>query len=93
MKDYQFVHDTNEYVRENYPKITLEQVKVLIDSGVVRRFRKLRKPRTLYVNEKNGAILYYEYTQEKFKMAYYFIDPNHPKEIEYQNSLKQKSVK
>lgn len=82
------IHDTPEHIRVNYPRITLEQVQELIKSGAVRRFRKLRKPRTMFVNEQNGAILYYEYTKEKFQMCYYFIDPEHPKEIEYQKSLK-----
>jgi len=93
LKDYQTVHDTPDYIRENYPKITQEQVEELVKQNVVRRFLKLRKPRTLYVNEKNGAILYYEYTKEKFKMAYYFINPEHPKEIEYQEQLKLKFQK
>lgn len=83
------VHDTPEFIKENYPQITLEQVQALVEAGAVRRFRKLKKPRTMYVNEKNGAILYYEYTKEKFQMCYYFIDPEHPKEIAYQERTKQ----
>lgn len=88
MKEYQYIHDTPEYIKEHYPVITLEQVEALIELGEMRRFRKLKKPRTMYVNEKNGAVLYYEYTKEKFQMCYYFIDPEHPKEIEYQNKIK-----
>lgn len=93
MKEYQFPHDTPEFIRENYPKITLEQVNELVKAGVMRRFRKLRKPRTLFVNEKNGSILYYNYYKEKFEQAYYFIDENHPLEVERQKKLTEKQNK
>lgn len=91
MKDYQFLHDTPEFIRENYPKITKEQIVVLIESGAVRRFRKLKKERTYYVNQTNGAILYYNYYKEKFEMCYYFIDESHPLEVVRQKELSSKT--
>lgn len=93
MKDYQFIHDTEEFIKENYPKITKEQILTLVESGAVRRFRKLKKERTYYVNEKNGSILYYNYYKSKFEMCYYFIDPEHPLEKLRQQKIAEKENK
>lgn len=71
-----------EYIRENFPEITFEQVQELIKAGVVRRNQKIKKYHTLKVNEENGAILYYNPVYKVYHMAYYFIDPEHPKEKE-----------
>lgn len=79
--------------RALYPIIPQEQYEELIRLGVCRRKIKLKKPRTLYCNEENGAILFYDFYSNRLKMCGYFIDENHPKEIEYQRILTENKLK
>lgn len=79
--------------RALYPIMPQEQYEELIRLGVCRRKIKLKKPRTLYCNEQNGSILYFNLWNNRLCMAGYFIDENHPKEIEYQQKLAEKKLK
>lgn len=73
--------------RALYPVMPQEQYEELIRLGICRRKIKLKSKRTLYCNESNGSILYYNFWNSRLCMAGYFIDENHPKEIEYQRQL------
>lgn len=79
--------------RALYPIIPQEQYEELIRLGICRRKIKLKsKNRTLYCNESNGAILFWDFYSNRLKMCGYFIDENHPKEIEYQRQLAEKKL-
>lgn len=77
--------------RALYPIMPREQFEELIRLGICRRKIKLKnKNRTLYCNESDGSILYYNFWNSRLCMVGYFIDPEHPKEIEYQKQLELK---
>ena len=76
--------------RALYPIFQQEQYDELIRQGIVRRKIKLKKRRTLYFNVYNGVFLYYNFWNSRLCMVGYFIDENHPKEIEYQQKLAEK---
>lgn len=79
---------TEEELRALYPILPTEQYDELVRQGIVRRHIKLKKIRTRYLNPDNGAILYFNRWSGRLEMCAYFIDPEHPKEIERQAKKK-----
>ena len=63
-------------IRENeeYNHVTYEQFMELWRQGVIRRTRKLKKPRNLFLC-KEGRFWYFEFYYKKWQYAGYFLHP------------------
>ena len=57
----------------NYEEMSQEQFRFLFLNGIIKRTRKLKKIRTLLVNEE-GQILYLEHHKKAYEFCGYFLN-------------------